>query len=298
MHARQHYELVSWRRADTDLNYRRFFAINTLVAVRVEDPEWFERSHEEISRWFDEGLVDGLRIDHPDGLRDPVQYLADLEELTSGSYVLIEKILEPGEELPTSWATAGTTGYDVMAMIDRVLTDPAGEKPLSDLETRLRGAELDWHEMVHDTKRAVTDGILRSEVRRIVRDAGLAQPPRRSSLARPRRSTPLVGRACREHAGRPPFVGRACRDHPRGRGGRAAGLLPRLPLLPARGARAPRAGLRRGQAAPTRSGGRLGRAAPRARRRGRPRRRSASSRPAAWSWPRASRTARSTAARG
>ena len=176
VHARQHYELVSWRRADTDLNYRRFFAINTLVAVRVEDPEWFERSHEEISRWFDEGLVDGLRIDHPDGLRDPVKYLADLEELTAGSYVLIEKILEPGEELPTSWATAGTTGYDAMAMIDRVLTDPAGEKPLSDLETRLRGSELDWHEMVHDSKRAVADGILHSEVRRIVRDAGWVEP--------------------------------------------------------------------------------------------------------------------------
>jgi malto-oligosyltrehalose trehalohydrolase len=171
VHARQHYELISWRRADTDLNYRRFFAINTLVAVRVEDPEWFDKSHEEIRRWFDEGLVDGLRIDHPDGLRDPVTYLADLEELTSGAYVLIEKILEPGEELPTSWATAGTTGYDAMAMIDRVLTDPAGEKPLGDLETRLRGAELDWHEMVHATKRAVADGVLHSEVRRIVRDA-------------------------------------------------------------------------------------------------------------------------------
>ena len=170
VHARQHYQLISWRRADTDLNYRRFFAINTLVAVRVEDPEWLSRSHEEIARWFDEGLVDGLRIDHPDGLRDPVQYLADLESLTGGAYVLIEKILEPGEELPTSWATAGTTGYDAMAMVDRVLVDPAGEQPLSELETRLRGEELDWRRLIHDTKRAVADGSLRSEVRRIVRD--------------------------------------------------------------------------------------------------------------------------------
>ncbi|GAA1932248.1 malto-oligosyltrehalose synthase [Nocardioides marmoribigeumensis] len=173
VHARQHYELVSWRRADTDLNYRRFFAVNTLVAIRVEDPEWFDKSHTEIVRWFDEGLVDGLRVDHPDGLRDPVGYLASLAEATGHAYVLVEKILEPGEELPTTWDTAGTTGYDVLAHIDRLLTDPAGEQPLTELDTRLRGGqELDWHALVHDAKRAVADGMLHSEVRRIVRDAG------------------------------------------------------------------------------------------------------------------------------
>lgn len=85
MHARQNYELVSRRRADTDLNYRRFFSVNTLAAIRVEDPEWFARSHEEVARWFSEGLVDGLRIDHPDGLRDPGGYLRDLADLTDGA---------------------------------------------------------------------------------------------------------------------------------------------------------------------------------------------------------------------
>ena len=170
VHARQHFELVSWRRADYDLNYRRFFAVNTLVAIRVEDHEWFSKSHAEIQRWFDEGLVDGLRIDHPDGLRDPGKYLDDLAALTKDAYVLVEKILEPGEELPRSWATAGTTGYDAMAMIDRVLVDPAGEEPLGALEDRLRGAPVDWHEMIHGTKRAVADGILHSEVRRISRE--------------------------------------------------------------------------------------------------------------------------------
>ncbi len=168
--ARQHYELVSWRRADHDLNYRRFFAVNTLVAIRVEDQEWFDRSHEEIRRWFDEGLVDGLRVDHPDGLRDPGGYFDDLARLTGDSYVLVEKILEPGEALPPTWATAGTTGYDVMALVDRVLTDPAGERPLDDLETRLRGEPVDWHAMIHDTKRAVADDVLSSEVRRIARE--------------------------------------------------------------------------------------------------------------------------------
>ncbi|NPD03419.1 malto-oligosyltrehalose synthase [Nocardioides sp. zg-1308] len=166
----QHYELVNWRAADEDLNYRRFFAVNTLAAVRVEDPEVFAETHVEVKRWFDEGLVDGLRVDHPDGLRDPKRYLDDLAALTGGAYVLVEKILEPGEELPQDWATAGTTGYDALAFIDRVLTDPAGEAPLTVLEDRLRGTTVDWHAMVHDNKRAVADGILHSEVLRITRE--------------------------------------------------------------------------------------------------------------------------------
>ncbi|WP_210648892.1 malto-oligosyltrehalose synthase [Nocardioides sp. SYSU D00065] len=166
----QHYELVNWRTADDQLNYRRFFAVNTLAGVRVEDPDVFAETHAEIRRWFDEGLVDGLRVDHPDGLRDPQGYLDDLAALTGGAYVLVEKILEPGEQLPRDWATAGTTGYDALAFIDRVLTDPAGEAPLTALEDRLRETHVDWHRMVHDNKRAVADGILQSEVRRIARE--------------------------------------------------------------------------------------------------------------------------------
>ena len=164
---------TSWStgaRPTTGLNYRRFFAVNTLAAVRVEDPEVFAETHVEIKRWFDEGLVDGLRVDHPDGLRDPKRYLDDLAALTGGAYVLVEKILEPGEELLDSWATAGTTGYDALALIDRVLTDPAGEAPLTALEDRLRGESVDWHRMVRTNKRAVADGILHSEVLRITRE--------------------------------------------------------------------------------------------------------------------------------
>ena len=166
----QHYELVNWHEADDHLNYRRFFAVNTLAAVRVEDPEVFAETHVEIRRWFEEGLVDGLRVDHPDGLRDPKRYLEDLAALTGGAYVLVEKILEPGEHLPAEWATQGTTGYDVLGLVDRVLTDPAGEAPLDELETRLRGGPVDWARMVHDNKRAVADGILHSEVLRITRE--------------------------------------------------------------------------------------------------------------------------------
>ncbi len=185
VHGRQHYELVNWHVADDGLNYRRFFAVNSLAALRVEDPEVFADSHVEIRRWFDEGLVDGLRVDHPDGLRDPQGYLDDLAELTGHAYVLVEKILEPGEQLPTTWATAGTTGYDALAHIDRVLTDPAGQAPLDALEARLRGAPVDWHAMIHDTKREVADGILNSEVNRITREVRRLLPdgPRSPAIA-------------------------------------------------------------------------------------------------------------------
>ncbi len=166
----QHYELVHWTVADHGLNYRRFFAVNTLAAVRVEEPRILDATHVEIRRWFEEDLADGLRVDHPDGLRDPAGYLDALREVTHGAYVLVEKILEPGERLPKDWATEGTTGYDALAMIERVLVDPAGREPLEDLEARLRGTPVDWHRMCHDTKRAVADGILGSEVNRLVRE--------------------------------------------------------------------------------------------------------------------------------
>ncbi|MEC5199174.1 (1-_4)-alpha-D-glucan 1-alpha-D-glucosylmutase [Arthrobacter sp. PL16] len=164
VHARQHYELVNWRRADSELNYRRFFGVNSLAGLRVEVPWVFQESHSEVKRWFDEGLVDGLRIDHPDGLADPKGYLEDLRTLTGGAYVLVEKILEPGEKLPTDWATEGTTGYDALADIDRLFTDPAGEHVLT------ASVPVDpFHEMIHGTKRGIADGILRSEVLRLAR---------------------------------------------------------------------------------------------------------------------------------
>lgn len=170
VHGRQHYELVDWRRADFDLNYRRFFAVNTLAAIRVEVPWVFDESHVEVLRWLREGLADGLRVDHPDGLLDPGGYLERLAEQTRGAYVLAEKILEGDERMPPGWATEGTTGYDALADVDRVLVDPAGETPLTDLDTRLRGGEpVDWAAMIHGTKRAIADGILRSEVLRLDR---------------------------------------------------------------------------------------------------------------------------------
>ena len=167
--SRQNWRLLYWRREASELDVRRFFAVTTLVGVRVEVPWVFEQTHAEILRWLREGLADGLRIDHPDGLADPGGYLAQLSAATGGVYVVVEKILEHGEALPAWWETDGTTGYDATAEIDRVLTDPAGEAPLDALDTALRGTPVDYAELIHGTKRMIADTIQESELRRLVR---------------------------------------------------------------------------------------------------------------------------------
>ncbi|WP_438856086.1 malto-oligosyltrehalose synthase [Agromyces sp. M3QZ16-3] len=174
VHARQHYELVHWQRADAELNYRRFFAVNELAGIRVELPDVFDATHEAIVGWIRDGLVDGLRVDHPDGLARPGAYLRRLAQATGGAYVLVEKILEGDEPLPPHWRTDGTTGYDALADVDRVLVDPDGEAGLDALDARLRAetgiaGPTDWHELIHGTKRGIADGILRSEVLRLER---------------------------------------------------------------------------------------------------------------------------------
>ncbi|KSU78949.1 maltooligosyl trehalose synthase [Pseudarthrobacter enclensis] len=171
VHSRQHYQLMDWRRADAELNYRRFFAVTTLAGIRVEDPQVFEEAHAEVGRWFTDGLVDGLRVDHPDGLADPAGYLRWLKDLTGGAYVLVEKILEPGEVLPGDFACEGTTGYDALADVDRAFVDPAGQAGLDALDADLRGTPqpADYAEMIRGTKRMIADGILRSEVLRLAR---------------------------------------------------------------------------------------------------------------------------------
>jgi len=188
---RQHWELMFWRDEASELNYRRFFAVSTLAGVRVEVPAVFEESHAEILRWVRDGLVDGLRVDHPDGLADPGGYLERLAAAARNPYVLVEKILEHAatdhpETLPAWWEAAGTTGYDAMAEIDRVLVDPSGREALDALDTASRGGEVGpaWGDLIHDTKRMIADTIQVAEVRRLVRSlpgaeagAGDADPP-------------------------------------------------------------------------------------------------------------------------
>lgn len=188
VHGRQHYELIGWRRADNELNYRRFFAVNTLAGIRVEVPSVFDEAHEEVVRWFKEGLADGLRIDHPDGLADPEGYLERLRRATGGAYLLIEKILEPGEQLPAGFECEGTTGYDALADVDRIFVDPQGREALDRLDAQLRGGEAaDYQAMIRGTKRRITDGILHSEILRLARlvpgDAGIPQEAAADAIA-------------------------------------------------------------------------------------------------------------------
>ncbi|MFD0342970.1 malto-oligosyltrehalose synthase [Streptomyces sp. NPDC127117] len=126
----QHYRLGWWRLARTELNYRRFFTISELIGVRVEDPEVFAATHGKILELVRDGVVDGLRIDHPDGLAEPAAYLERLSTATGGRWTVVEKILTGGEPLPADWAVAGTTGYDSLHRVDGLFVDPMGAAEL------------------------------------------------------------------------------------------------------------------------------------------------------------------------
>ena len=132
VHDRQHYRLVGWRSGQC--GYRRFFSITSLAGLRQEDRAVFDASHAEVARWFAEGLVDGVRIDHPDGLADPAGYLAWLRGLTGpDAWIVIEKILAVDEALEPSLPVAGTTGYDVLREVGGLFVDPAGAAALTAL---------------------------------------------------------------------------------------------------------------------------------------------------------------------
>ncbi|MFF8593458.1 malto-oligosyltrehalose synthase [Streptomyces sp. NPDC015220] len=139
----QWYRPVWWRLARTELNYRRFFSISQLIGVRVEDPEVFEATHAKILQLLREGVVDGLRVDHPDGLADPDAYLDRLHRATGGRWTVLEKILSDGEHLPASWPVAGTTGYDALRHVDGLFTDPAGAGELLAAYRRFAAPQAD-----------------------------------------------------------------------------------------------------------------------------------------------------------
>ncbi|MDY7089246.1 MAG: malto-oligosyltrehalose synthase [Actinomycetota bacterium] len=168
VHDRQHYELVNWTRGDSELNYRRFFSITDLAGLRVEDPKVFDATHAEILRWVREGIVQGIRVDHPDGLRDPGAYFERLRRAAPDAWLVIEKILEPGEEMP-DWPVAGTTGYDALAEIGGVFVDPGTEAFFDTLQHHLTGSDLTWQDLVHDTKHAAATKLLAAELARMAR---------------------------------------------------------------------------------------------------------------------------------
>jgi (1->4)-alpha-D-glucan 1-alpha-D-glucosylmutase len=165
----QHYRLDSWRAAATELNWRRFFDISSLIAIRVEEPDVFAATHGLLLGLVAEGLIDGLRIDHPDGLADPRGYLRQLATAAGGSWIVAEKILAAGEELPADWMCAGTTGYDALAAVGELFTDAAGAPPLSAQYATFAGGPADFASAARTARREVAGQLLNAEVSRLVR---------------------------------------------------------------------------------------------------------------------------------
>ncbi|MEO7454704.1 MAG: alpha-amylase family glycosyl hydrolase, partial [Gemmatimonadaceae bacterium] len=171
--ARQHYELAFWRAAQRDMNYRRFFDVNDLISLRVERQDVFDATHREVLRFVEEGLVDGLRVDHVDGLLEPRRYLdrlrAAVDERRPAARrfpIVVEKILAHDESLPADWPVDGTTGYEIMTALEDIFIDPAGHAAI---EKRYRGERVsfDFPHVALDAKRRVLRGTLNADVRRI-----------------------------------------------------------------------------------------------------------------------------------
>jgi (1->4)-alpha-D-glucan 1-alpha-D-glucosylmutase len=165
----QAYRLSSWREAADALNYRRFFDVTSLVAVRVEDPVVFMATHALLLALQGHGEVDGFRIDHPDGLADPGGYLERLAEATGGAWVVVEKILEGEESLPDGWRCAGTTGYDALLRVQQVLTPPDESGTLDRIWAEVAPDDARLEDVVVASKRLVVDDVQAAEVDRLMR---------------------------------------------------------------------------------------------------------------------------------
>jgi (1->4)-alpha-D-glucan 1-alpha-D-glucosylmutase len=163
----QNYRLAYWKTADQQLSYRRFFDVNTLIGLRVEREYVFEETHALILDWLKRGVLDGLRVDHPDGLRDPLEYMRRLRQNAPDAWVVVEKILEPGEFLPESWPIQGTTGYDFLNVVANVLVAPEGMAELTSIYGQFTGEPTDFRMIAHEKKVNVSQEALGSDVNRL-----------------------------------------------------------------------------------------------------------------------------------
>ncbi|WP_440071874.1 malto-oligosyltrehalose synthase [Streptosporangium sp. OZ121] len=158
-----HYRLVDWRRGP---GYRRFFDVSSLIGVRVEDPEVFDATHAVILSLVEEGVIQGLRVDHPDGLAEPRGYLSRLRE-SAGVWTVAEKILVGSERLPADWECDGTTGYETLNRITGLFVDPAGKEPLVELFAQQTGVRDDYAAVVRESKAEVLNLFFGSEIDRL-----------------------------------------------------------------------------------------------------------------------------------
>lgn len=168
----QYYRLAHWKTGVHEINYRRFFAIDSLIGLRMENPRVFEEAHRLVGGLIREGHVSGLRIDHIDGLRNPIEYLERLQALALNEgtaaatpfYVVVEKILADGEELDGSWPAHGTTGYEFIRQLADVLVDSAAERKFTRLYGEFTGERARFEDVVYAEKRLVLDEMFANAV--------------------------------------------------------------------------------------------------------------------------------------
>jgi (1->4)-alpha-D-glucan 1-alpha-D-glucosylmutase len=168
----QNYRLAYWKTSGQQLGYRRFFDVNSLVGLRVEREHVFEETHALVLDWLERGILDGVRVDHPDGLRDPLEYLQRLRQRAPEAWIVVEKILEPGEFLRESWPIEGTTGYDFMNVVGALQVWPQGLTELTTVYQQFLGKEMaaspsDYQALAHDKKINVSQEALGSDVNRL-----------------------------------------------------------------------------------------------------------------------------------
>ena len=164
---RQHYRLAYWRVASEEINYRRFFDVTEMVALKMELPEVFRETHRLIFEWLAAGKVTGLRIDHPDGLWDPKEYLHRLQE-QHPSYVVVEKILSGDEQLPGDWETEGTTGYDFLNRMNGVFVDGRKVSEFDHLYREFTDNQTTFESIVYNSRKQVLERSFSSELNALV----------------------------------------------------------------------------------------------------------------------------------
>ncbi|HEX6441056.1 MAG TPA: malto-oligosyltrehalose synthase [Stellaceae bacterium] len=165
----QAYRIANWRVAAEEINYRRFFNINDLAGLRIELPELFDATHRLVFDWIERGEIDGVRIDHVDGLFDPVAYCEALRaELGEAPYLVVEKILARYERLP-DWPIAGSTGYDFANQVLAMFIDPGAEAAMARLYRRLTGRSDSFDEVLYASKKRIMQVNLASEMNVLAR---------------------------------------------------------------------------------------------------------------------------------
>jgi (1->4)-alpha-D-glucan 1-alpha-D-glucosylmutase len=163
----QNYRLALWRTASWELGYRRFFDINDLVGLRIEEQEVFDAVHVLPLAWIEQGVVQGLRIDHPDGLRDPGEYFRRLRRACPRAWIVVEKILMPDEVLPVDWPVQGTTGYEFLHRAGGLFVDPRGEDPMTRIYREFIGENIPFPSHVRTCKELILRNVLGSELNRL-----------------------------------------------------------------------------------------------------------------------------------